>query len=91
MGVGDLFDEKTADLSAFTGKRDIFFNDAKHKAKVTVDEEGTVAAAATAIFSFRSSRPLDPVKFVCNHPFIYFIYDNVSQSILFIGAYNSPT
>lgn len=89
MGVGDLFN-KSADLSSFTGNRDIFFSDATHKAKVSIDENGTVAAAATAVFTFRSSRPLEPIKFRCNHPFIYFIYDNVSQSILFIGVYKKP-
>lgn len=89
MGVGDLFN-KSSDLSALTGNRDISFDSAIHKTKVSIDEEGTVAAAATAFFSFRSSRPLDPIKFICNHPFIYFIYDRVSQTILFIGLYSYP-
>lgn len=89
MGVGDIFGN-TADLSALTGKEGIFLNDAVHKAKVSIDEEGTTAAAATAVFTFRSSRPSEPIKFICNHPFIYFLYDNVSRSILFIGVYNSP-
>jgi serine protease inhibitor len=89
MGVGDLF-HNSSDLSALTGDADISFNDAIHKAKVSIDEEGTVAAASTAIFTFRSSRPLDPIKFTCNHPFIYFLYDHVSQTILFIGLYSTP-
>lgn len=89
MGVGDLF-QSSSDLSALTGGTDISFNDAIHKAKVSIDEEGTVAAASTAIFTFRSSRPLDPIKFTANHPFIYFLYDHVSQTILFIGMYSTP-
>lgn len=89
LGVGDLF-KGTADLSSLTGAPGIQFNDAIHKAKVQVDEEGTIAAAATAIFSFRSSRPLDSAIFVCNHPFVYMLYDKVSQTILFVGVYNSP-
>lgn len=69
---------------------DVHFTDAIHKAKVEVDENGTVAAAATAIFTFRSSRPLDPTRFVANHPFVYFIYDKESQNILFMGVYRVP-
>ncbi|XP_075235461.1 serine protease inhibitor 88Ea-like [Lycorma delicatula] len=84
-----IFDN-SSDFSSLTGKKGISFNDAVHKAKIQVDEDGTVAAAATAILSFRSSRPLDPAQFICNHPFIYLLYDKVSQTVLFLGVYNSP-
>lgn len=89
MGVGDLF-KNSSDLTALTGGNEVLFNDAVHKAKVSIDENGTVAAASTAMFTFRSSRPLEPIEFICNHPFLYFIYDNLSQTILFMGVYNSP-
>lgn len=51
---------------------------------------GSVAAAATALFSFRSSRPLEPAQFVCNHPFVYLLYDRKLKSILFMGLYRGP-
>lgn len=90
LGLSEIF-EDTADFSTLTGEmEDIHFTDAIHKAKVEVDENGTVAAAATAIFTFRSSRPLDPTRFVANHPFVYFIYDKESQNILFMGVYRVP-
>lgn len=89
MGVGDLFNA-SADLSALTGGSEIKLDTAIHKAKIQVDEEGTTAAAATAVLSFRSSRPLDNAKFICNHPFIYMLYDSSSQAILFAGIYQSP-
>lgn len=89
MGVGDLF-RNSSNLSALTGGNEVSFNDVVHKAKVSIDEQGTVAAASTAMFTFRSSRPLEPISFICNHPFLYFLYDNVSQTILFMGVYNSP-
>lgn len=89
MGIGDLF-KPTADLSALTGQPGLSLDAAIHKAKITLDEQGTTAAAATALFNFRSSRPLDPAKFICNHPFIYFIYDRVSQTVLFAGVLNNP-
>uniref|UniRef100_A0A0A9WH51 Serpin B3 n=1 Tax=Lygus hesperus TaxID=30085 RepID=A0A0A9WH51_LYGHE len=89
MGIGDLF-QPTSDLSGLTGKPGLSLDAAIHKAKITLDEEGTTAAAATALFNFRSSRPLDPAKFICNHPFVYFIYDRVSHTVLFAGVYNKP-
>lgn len=79
------------DFSTLTGEdADVHFTDAIHKAKIEVDEDGTVAAAATAIFTFRSSRPLEPTKFIANHPFVYFLYDKMSQNILFMGVYRVP-
>ncbi|BES97286.1 Serine protease inhibitor [Nesidiocoris tenuis] len=89
MGIGDLF-KPTGDLSSLTGKPGVSLDAAIHKAKITLDEQGTTAAAATAIFNFRSSRPLDPAKFLCNHPFVYFIFDKVSQTVLFAGVFKKP-
>lgn len=90
MGLSQLF-KNDSDFSLLTGNHeDVHFSDAIHKSKIEVDEEGTEAAAATAIFSFRSSRPLEPTIFKANHPFVYLIYDNISKNILFLGAYKLP-
>uniref|UniRef100_A0A224XD42 Putative serine proteinase inhibitor n=1 Tax=Panstrongylus lignarius TaxID=156445 RepID=A0A224XD42_9HEMI len=89
LGVGDVF-KPTSDLSGLTGKPGLSLDECVHKAKIMVDEDGTTAAAATAVFNFRSSRPLDPARFICNHPFVYLIFDKVSQTILFTGIFNKP-
>lgn len=90
MGIGDLF-KGSADLSALTGSPNgVILDDAVHKAKISVDEEGTIAAAATSFISSRSSRPAEPFKFRCNHPFVYFLFDKVTGAVLFMGVYNSP-
>jgi len=90
LGLAGLFGNET-DFSALTeGENGIHFSDAIHKSRVDVDEEGTEAAAATAVFSFRSSRPLEPTIFKANHPFMYLIFDKVTQNILFMGAYQLP-
>lgn len=89
MGVGDLF-ESTANLTEFSEKQSLKFDDAVHQAKIEIDEEGSVAAAATAIFSFRSSRPSEPAQFICNHPFMFLIHDQKSKEILFAGVYRGP-
>ncbi|XP_044728178.1 serine protease inhibitor 88Ea-like [Chrysoperla carnea] len=88
MGVGNLF--SSGDLSALTGQNNLNLSDAVHKAKIEVNEEGTESAAATAFFSFRSSRPVEPAMFVCNHPFIYVIFDRSSQAVLFAGVFRKP-
>uniref|UniRef100_A0A1B6GCF0 Serpin domain-containing protein n=1 Tax=Cuerna arida TaxID=1464854 RepID=A0A1B6GCF0_9HEMI len=86
MGVGDMF-ESTADLSTLTeSPAGLSFSDAIHKAKIQVDEQGTEAAAATAIISARIG--IDP--FIADRPFVYFLYDKVSNIVLFCGIFNSP-
>ncbi|XP_045455272.1 serine protease inhibitor 88Ea-like [Melitaea cinxia] len=89
LGVGDLFNS-TADFSTLSNDHGISFEDAIHKAKIQVDEEGTVAAAATAIFGFRSSRPAEPSKFIANFPFVYILYERPTNSVLFMGVYRDP-
>ncbi|XP_068628383.1 serine protease inhibitor 88Ea-like [Battus philenor] len=89
LDVGDLFNV-TADFSTLTEDHGVLFDDAVHKAKIQIDEEGTVAAAATAIFGFRSSRPVDPSVFIANFPFVYIIYERPTNSVLFMGVYRDP-
>lgn len=88
IGVGDLF-TPSANLTGFTGTN-LNLDDAIHKSKIVIDEEGATAASATVLFSFRSSRPLEPAVFECNHPFFYFIYDKKSRAVLFAGLYRDP-
>ncbi|CAG9783036.1 unnamed protein product [Diatraea saccharalis] len=89
VGVGDLFNA-SADFTTLTEQSGVLFDDAVHKAKIQLDEEGTVAAAATAIFGFRSSRPAEPSRFIANFPFVYVIYERPTSSILFMGVYRDP-
>nr|CAH0103783.1 unnamed protein product [Daphnia galeata] len=90
MGLTDMFDSLSADFSGFSGVPGLKFDAATHKAFIEVNEEGSEAAAATALVAFRMARPLNGVKFICNHPFMFFIYDNLSESILFMGVYRNP-
>uniref|UniRef100_A0A336MIP5 CSON001726 protein n=1 Tax=Culicoides sonorensis TaxID=179676 RepID=A0A336MIP5_CULSO len=89
MGLGPIVSDD-ADFSGFSETAQITFNDIIHKAKVEVDESGSKAAAATVMFSFRSSRPIDPVVFHANHPFLFMIYDHKTRAILFAGVYRGP-
>jgi serpin B len=64
-----------------------------HKAFVDVNEEGTEAAAATAV-NIRAGavmRPAEPFPFVADHPFVYIIRSNRTGDILFMGRLTDPT
>ncbi|XP_037375070.1 leukocyte elastase inhibitor A-like [Talpa occidentalis] len=89
MGVGDLFSSSKADLSGMTEARDIFVSKYTHKSFVEVSEEGTEAAAATAVTAWGCSK-IQVQNFVADHPFIFMIRHNSSGSILFLGRLCSP-
>ncbi|XP_058447169.1 serine protease inhibitor 88Ea-like [Malaya genurostris] len=89
MGMGKLFGN-SADFTGFSKTAQIGFDEVQQKSKITVNEEGSVAASSTIAFSFRSSRPVDPAIFHCNHPFVFIIYDYSTQAVLFNGVYRQP-
>ncbi len=55
-----------------------------------MNEEGTEAAAATAVVIARLSIPLPVPVFRADHPFVFLLRDNRSGSILFIGRVANP-
>jgi serpin B len=89
MGMSDAFTGK-ADFSGMTGKKDLYISEVIHKAFVDVNEEGTEAAAATAVTMKLSSMPAPPPVFRADHPFIFLIRHNPSKSILFLGRVANP-
>lgn len=90
MGVRDAFDEVRADFTGITTQRPLFINLVEHAAVVEVDEEGTVAAAATG-FSFACSQRPAPATFHADHPFIFLILHKPTRTPLFIGKVANPT
>uniref|UniRef100_A0A8C2PKB8 Serpin domain-containing protein n=1 Tax=Capra hircus TaxID=9925 RepID=A0A8C2PKB8_CAPHI len=55
----------------------------------SLTEAGTEAAAATAV-GFAVTPAQDWERFHCNHPFLFFIRHNESDSVLFFGRFSSP-
>jgi serpin B len=87
LGITSVFDSALADLSGIDGTRSLFVQTAVHKAVIAVDEEGAEAAAATAIGVGPTS---EPPELRVDRPFVFFIYDHVTHSILFLGRVNDP-
>ena len=90
MGMKDLFMEGLADLSGVDGSKQLFVSQVLHRAVVDVNEEGTEAAAATAVGIAMCCALLDEVIFRADHPFLFFIQDKATKSILFLGRLVKP-
>lgn len=88
LGMGVAF-TSDADLSGIDGKRDLLIQDVLHKAFVSVDENGTEAAAATAVIVGRTAMPL-PAQLTVDRPFIFVIRDIPTGSIIFVGRVVNP-
>ncbi len=92
MGLSDAFVPSVADFSGMDGTRDLFLQEVVHKALVRVDEEGTEAAAATAVVvGLTSAPPPDEVEVTVDRPFVFLIRDRKSGAILFLGRVLDPT
>ncbi|KAM4803066.1 serpin B4-like isoform X1 [Urocitellus parryii] len=90
MGMEDVFCPQKADLSGMTGTQGLSVSKVVHKSFVEVNEEGTEAAAATGIVVKLTSAPMPAISFYCDHPFLFFIKQNKTHSILFLGRVTSP-
>jgi serpin B len=88
LGMTDAFAAGSADFSGMTGSKDLFIGAVVHKAVVEVAEEGTEAAASTAVVMKKGPAPK---QFRADHPFIFMIRDKISGSILFLGRIVDPT
>jgi serpin B len=62
-----------------------------HEATVTVDEKGTVAAAATGAVFDQVGAPLNPVELTVDRPFLFVISDVATRAPLFVGRITDPT
>lgn len=85
MGMGSAF-KPGADFSGMT-PASVFITKVIHKAFIEIHEKGTEVAAATAVIMGRSM----PRQFQVDHPFVFFIVDTSSQSLLFVGRIMDPT
>ncbi|KAF0218661.1 MAG: serine (or cysteine) proteinase inhibitor clade B (ovalbumin) [Geobacteraceae bacterium] len=85
LGMTDAFAPGRADFSGIDGNRDLFVAAVFHKAFIAVDEEGTEAAAATAINVGVTAAPSANQTVKIDHPFLFLIRDRQTGLILFMG------
>ena len=99
LGMALAFDRDRADFSGINGlvpphRASLSLSAVVHKAYVEVNEEGTEAAAATAVRVVERASggtPVIPVVFRADHPFLFAIRDLYSGMILFMGRVMDPT
>lgn len=84
MGMPQAFSD--ADFSGMNGQKDLKISKVIHKAFVEVNEQGTEAAAATAVGATRGGSQNCRI----DRPFIFLIRDLESGSILFLGRVVNP-
>jgi serpin B len=96
LGMGIAFNKDMADFSDIIDdmKTKPYISKVKHKSLIEVNEEGTVAAAATVIYSSGQglvlTEPPKPFSMIVDHPFFFVIRDNHTGNILFMGLVIEP-
>lgn len=89
MGMKDAFSPNFANFAGMTGKPDLYITSVIHKAVIDVNEEGSEAAAATAVVMGLKSVMYKP-EFKADRPFVFMIRHNATGSILFLGRVVKP-
>ena len=89
LGIKEAFTEGAQfDLMFQDPQVKAYIDKVIQKARITVAEWGTEAAAVTVVAMCGNAMPADPpVQFTCDHPFTYLIAEKTSGTILFAGAY----
>jgi serpin B len=97
LGIRDAFSPEAADLTGIVDptssqEAGLFVSTAVHEAWVSVDEEGTEAAAATLFGADTGGGPpVDPPQVHVDRPFLWFIRDRQTEAILFAGFVSDPS
>lgn len=84
VGVRKLFESGKADLSGI-GNGGLFVDEAVHKTRIELSEEGTKAGAVTVA---RVTKGIARATVTLDRPFVYMIVDNTTSLPIFIGTVN---
>lgn len=90
LGMQRAFDEQSADFGAMSTTEALYVHDVVHKTFLEIDEEGTVAAAATGVTWRNVSAPLPPPAMKVDRPFLIAIVDRPTKTLLFLGRILDP-
>jgi serpin B len=89
MGIVDAFSPGSADFSGMDGTNNLFISKVLHQSFIDVNEEGTEAAAATAVIVELTAIP-DQKEFKADHPFVFLIQHKLTGALLFMGEVINP-
>jgi serpin B len=91
MGMSTAFGTD-ADFTGMTTDEPLHISAVVHQANITVDEQGTEAAAATAVGVAGSGlAPEEPIEFTIDRPFVFALRDRQTGAIVFMGRVGDPT
>ncbi len=90
LGMNDAFDARSADFSRMTAEERLFISFVVHQTFVAVDEDGTEAAAATAV-GMADSAAIQSHTLVLDRPFLFVIHDTAHGTPLFVGRVADPS
>jgi serpin B len=91
LGMALAFNPLQADFSNISKTDPLYISLVKQKAFLQVDEEGTEAAAVTAVtFGATSVGPSHGFFFRADRPFVLVIRDHATDTVLFIGRFMAP-
>jgi len=91
LGMTSAFIYGTADFSGMDGTHNLYISDVFHDAFINVAEKGTEAAAATAVVVGAGSAAPTGLLVDATRPFIFFLYDQPTGAILFMGRVQDPS
>lgn len=90
LGITDVFDPASADFSPMTADTEAYLSQARHAARVAIDEEGVTAAAYTVMMTAGAAAPPEEeVDFALNRPFV-FVITGTDGLPLFVGIVHQP-
>ena len=90
LGITDVFDPASADFSPMTADTEAYLSQARHAARVAIDEEGVTAAAYTVMMTAGAAAPPEEeVDFALNRPFVFAI-TGTDGLPLFVGIVRQP-
>ncbi|XP_056323290.1 serpin H1a [Danio aesculapii] len=86
LGLTEAVDKAKADLSNISGKKDLYLSNVFHASAMEWDTEGN--PPDTSIFG--TDKLKNPKLFYADHPFVFLVKDNKTNSILFMGRLIRP-
>lgn len=90
MGMGVAFDEYNADFTGINSDGELYISEVKHKTFIETNEEGTEAAAVTSVEVGVTSVGPEPQSMIIDRPFVYFIREKSTGTLLFTGLVMNP-